>query len=64
MDGGAAYTFDVYRGDEIVGTTTVTINKKVRPWAESTTYAIGALTFRSLAEFKAAIAADNPEKKP
>ena len=57
MDGGAVYVYDVMRDGVVVGTMSVRIDKKVRPWTESTTYAIGSRTFESLAAFKAAIAA-------
>ncbi len=55
MQGGALYRYDVLLGDEVVGTATTTINKKVRPWSETVTYQANGRTFHSLAEFKAQI---------
>lgn len=62
LQGGAIHTFDVLLDGVVVGWTSVRLNKKTRPWSETTTYGIGDRTFYSLAEFKAAIAA-NAERK-
>lgn len=55
MPGGAFYRYDVLLGDEVVGTVTTTINKKVKPWSETVTYQANGQTFHSLSEFKAEI---------
>lgn len=62
MEGGAAYVYDMFHQGVFVGTMSVKINKRVSPWTDTTTYAIGDRTFESLADFKAAIAAERGSK--